>query len=200
MILIKPLKRALFAVSMVPAMALGYFAYTGDLTANPVDYIEDFTGDWAIAFLVISLGITPLRRLTGWNEIIRLRKMFGLVSFLYAFLHVLTWFALVSFFDVPTMVEDIAMRPFITIGMVTFVILSALAATSTKGAIRRMGRRWAQLHRLVYVAAILGVIHFWMAMKADIAEPRRWAVVLAILLGMRVWWAWRKGTEGRKAA
>ena len=110
------LKRVLFAAALMPAAALAYNAYTGDLTANPVDYIEDFTGDWTIAMLVISLCVTPIRRITKWNEIIKVRRMLGLFAFFYATLHVATWIALVSFFDVPTMLEDISMRPFIMVG------------------------------------------------------------------------------------
>lgn len=191
------LKPLLFAAALGPAAALGYFAYIGDLSANPVDYIEDFTGDWALAMLMISLAVTPLRRLTKWNDLIKLRRMLGLFAFFYACLHVLTWFALVSFFDVPTMIEDVVMRPFITVGMATFLILVVLAVTSNQASIRRLGRKWGQLHKLVYLAAAGGVVHFWWLVKADIAEPRRWAVVLAVLLGFRVWWTWRTRTLSR---
>lgn len=176
---------------------LAYDAYAGNLTANPVEYLENETGDWAIIFLIASLAITPIRRLTGWNEVIRLRKMFGLVAYFYAAVHVVIWFTLVSFFDVATMAEDIVKRPFITVGMGTFLILTALAVTSTTGAIRRLGRRWQQLHRAVYVAAIGAVVHFWWLVKADITRPRQWAVVLTLLLGFRLWWMWRARTLSR---
>jgi sulfoxide reductase heme-binding subunit YedZ len=185
------LKRAVFVLALGPAALLVYHAFTGQLTANPVDYITDETGDWTIAFLMISLAVTPLRRVTRWNEIIKLRRMLGLFAFFYASLHLLTWIVLVSFFDVPTMLVDISMRPFITIGMATFLILLALAVTSNRAAIRRLGRRWQQLHRLVYLAAVGAVIHFWWLVKADITLPRRWAVTLAVLLGFRVWWMLR---------
>ena len=191
------LRRAVFVLALVPAAMLAYDAYTGNLTANPVDYITDQTGDWTITFLMISLGVTPLRRLTGWNDIIKLRRMLGLFAFFYASLHLLTWIVLVSFFDVPTMIEDIYKRPFITIGMATFLILLALAVTSNRAAIRRLGRRWQQLHRLVYLAAIGAVIHFWWLVKADITKPRRWAVTLAVLLGFRLWWMLRTRTSLR---
>jgi sulfoxide reductase heme-binding subunit YedZ len=193
------IKRLLFAASLIPAAWLVYDAFTGNLSANPVDYITDRTGDWALRFLIISLTITPLRRLTGINEIIRLRRMFGLMSFFYAALHLTTWIVLVSFFDVQTMIEDIAMRPFITIGMATFVILLALAITSPTAMIRRLGRRWQPLHRLVYLAAIGAVVHYWWQVKADIAYPLRWAVALAVLLGFRVWWSWRTKRAKRLA-
>ena len=188
------LKWILFAAALMPAAALVYFAYIGDLSANPVDYIEDFTGDWALAFVAISLLVTPLRRITKWNEIIRVRRMLGLFAFFYATLHVFTWFALVSFFDLPTMIEDVTMRPFITLGMATYLILIALAVTSNQASIRRLGRKWGQLHRLVYAAAIGAVIHFWWQVKADITEPRRWALVIALLLGFRLWWVLRTRT------
>ena len=185
------LKAAIFAAALVPAAALVYGYYTNDLTANPGDYITDQTGSWALAMLVISLGVTPLRRITKWNDLIRLRRMIGLFAFFYATLHMLTWVVLFHFFDLSFMIEDVVMRPFITIGMATFLILLALAVTSNRFSIRRLGRRWQSLHRLVYVAAILAVIHFWWLVKADITEPQRWAIAVAGLLGFRVWWTWR---------
>lgn len=185
------LKAAAFAAALIPAARLVYRFYHQDLTANPGDYITDQTGTWALAMLVISLTITPLRRLTKWNDLITLRRMLGLFSFFYATLHMLTWVVFMHFFDVAFMVEDVAMRPYITVGMATFLILFVLALTSNRFAIRRLGRRWQKLHRLVYVAAIGAVVHFWWLVKADITEPRRWAVAVAILLGFRVWWAWR---------
>ena len=191
------LRRGLFVASLVPLAALLYNAYQGDLTANPVEYIENETGDWAITLLMASLAVTPIRRLTRWNQIIKVRRMLGLFAFFYAVLHVATWIALVSFFDVPTMIEDIAKRPFITVGMAAFLILLALAVTSTQASIRRLGRRWARLHSLVYLAAIGAVIHFWWLVKADITEPRRWAVVLGVLFAIRAWWMLRTRTSLR---
>ena len=188
---IRILKPVVFAAAMIPAAALAYRFYTQNLTANPGDYITDQTGTWTLAMLVISLTITPLRRLTKWNDLIKLRRMLGLFAFFYATLHMLTWVVFVHFFDVSFMVEDVAKRPFITVGMATFLILLALAVTSNQYSIRKLGRRWQKLHRLVYVAAIGGVVHFWWLVKADITLPRRWAVVVAGLLGFRVWWAWR---------
>lgn len=188
---ILPVRRLTFAAALIPAAALAYNAFTGNLTANPVDYITDQTGTWALAMLTISLAVTPVRRLTGWNEVIKLRRMLGLFAFFYACLHLLTWVVLVSFFDVPTMLDDIAERPFITVGMATFLILLALALTSTRASIRRLGRKWQQLHRLVYVAAVGAVVHFWWLVKADVTEPRRWALAVAVVLGFRVWWTLR---------
>ena len=180
-----------FAAALVPAAALVYNYYTNDLTANPGDYITDQTGTWTLAMLVISLTVTPLRRITKWNEIIKLRRMLGLFAFFYATLHMLTWAWLFNRFDTTLMVEDVVKRPFITVGMATFLILLSLAVTSNQFAIRRLKRKWQTLHRLVYVAAIGGIVHFWWLVKADVTEPRRWAVAVGALLGFRVWWSWR---------
>ena len=187
--IIKPL---VFAAALTPAALLVYGFYTNDLTANPLDYITDQTGTWALSFLVISLSVTPIRRLTGWNPIIKLRRMLGLFSFFYALLHMLTWVVLLNFFDVNEMVKDVFERPFITIGMATFLILLALAVTSNQFSIRRLKRRWQHLHRLAYAAAIGAVIHFWWLVKEDVTEPRRWLVVVTLLLGLRAWWAWKR--------
>ena len=185
------LKSVAFVAAGVPAAALAYRFYIQDLTANPGDYITDQTGTWALTLLVISLTITPLRRLTKWNELIKLRRMLGLFAFFYATLHMLTWVVFVHFFEWPFMVEDVVKRPFITIGMATFLILLVLALTSNRLSKRKLGRRWQRLHRLVYVAAVGAVIHFWWLVKADTTEPVRWAAAVGLLLGFRAWWAWR---------
>ena len=192
------LKAAAFAAALIPAAALAYrfsrFFYAQDLnalTANPGDYITDQTGTWALAMLVITLTVTPLRRLTKWNELIKLRRMLGLFAFFYATLHMLTWVVFVHFFDTSFMLEDIAKRPYITVGMATFLILLALAVTSNRYSLRKLGRRWQKLHRLVYVAGVGAVIHFWWLVKADTTEPQRWAAAVGALLGFRMWWAWR---------
>jgi sulfoxide reductase heme-binding subunit YedZ len=180
-----------FAAALVPAAALVQGFYTNDLTANPGDYITDQTGSWTLAFLTVALAVTPLRRLTGWNDLVRLRRMLGLFAFFYATLHMLTWVVFVHFFELSFMIEDVVERPFITVGMTTFLILSTLAVTSNRFSTRRLGRRWQRLHRLVYVAGILGVIHFWWLVKVDISEPRRWALAVGSLLAFRVWWTCR---------
>ncbi len=185
------LKRIIFIAALIPAAMLAYYAFQGDLTANPIEFITHFTGDWAIRFLVITLAITPLRRLTGWNPIIRLRRMLGLFSFFYATLHFLTWFVLDWFFDFRQMAEDIVMRPFITLGMATFVMLLALALTSTQNSIRRLGRKWTQLHRLIYVAAVTALFHFWLARKTVVVQFEVLLVAAVLLLGFRVWWTLR---------
>jgi sulfoxide reductase heme-binding subunit YedZ len=180
-----------FVAALGPAAWLAYAAFADELTANPIDYITDTTGVSALALLVLSLCVTPLRRLTGWNEIIRLRRMLGLFAFFYACLHLTTWAAVDQFFDVQGMAADILERPFITIGMATFLLLLPLALTSNAAMIRRLGKRWQRLHRLAYVAAITAVIHFWWVVKADFREPRLWALALSVLFGFRAWWMLR---------
>jgi sulfoxide reductase heme-binding subunit YedZ len=191
------LKRIIFVAALIPAAMLVYYAVQGDLTANPIEFITHWTGDWAIRFLVITLAITPLRRLTGWNPIIQLRRMLGLFSFFYATLHFLTWFVLDWFFDFRQMAEDIVMRPFITLGMATFVMLLALALTSTQKSIRRLGRKWTQLHRLIYVAAVTALFHFWLARKTVVVQFEVVLVAAVLLLGFRVWWTLRTRVHAR---
>ena len=188
------LKILAFAAALIPAAALAYGFYTvyygidpNALTANPGDYITDETGTWTLAFIAISLCVTPLRRLTKWNEIIKLRRMLGLFAFFYGTLHLLTWVVFIHYFDVTAMVKDVIERKFITIGMATWLILLALAVTSNQYSIRKLRKRWQTVHRLVYLAAIGGVIHYWWLVKADITLPQRWAVAMAVLLGFRVW-------------
>jgi methionine sulfoxide reductase heme-binding subunit len=191
------IRTAIFAAALVPAAALMYDFLTNDLTANPIDYITDTTGYTAITLLMITLTVTPLRRLTGRNEVIKLRRMLGLLAFFYACLHFSTWLVLDWFFDFGSMAADVVERPFITMGMATFVLLIPLALTSTTGMIRRLGKRWQQLHRLVYVAGLTAVIHFWWVVKADFREPRLFALALSILLGFRAWWTLRTRLSSR---
>ena len=185
------LKAAAAAGALAPAAWLAYGAFTGNLSANPIDYITDTTGLSALSLLLITLSITPLRRLTGWNELIKLRRMLGLFAFFYACLHLSTWAVLDWFFDFRAMGEDIVERPWVTIGMATFAMLLPLAITSNAAMIRRLGRRWQPLHRLSYVAATTAVIHFWWVVKADFREPRLFALALTVLFGFRAWWSWQ---------
>jgi sulfoxide reductase heme-binding subunit YedZ len=194
------LRRVIFAAALIPAAALVYYAFEGELTANPIEFITQFTGDWAIRFLVITLAITPIRRLTGWNPVIQLRRMLGLFVFFYATLHFLTWFVLDWFFDFRQMGEDIVERPFITLGMATFLMLLALALTSTKGSIRRLGRKWTQLHRLIYVAMVTALVHFWLARKTIVPQFQVVLVVGVLLLAFRAWWTMRAKAHARTAA
>jgi sulfoxide reductase heme-binding subunit YedZ len=185
------LRVAVFGGALVPAIQLVVGFFTDSLTANPIEFITRQTGYWALLLLVATLAITPLRRLTGWNQIIKLRRMLGLFSFFYATVHLLTWIVLDKFFDVAWMIEDIAERRFITIGMLTWLLLLPLAITSTKGMIRRLGRRWQVLHRLTYVAGITGVVHYWWLVKADLFYPQMLSLWLGVLFGVRAWWIWR---------
>jgi sulfoxide reductase heme-binding subunit YedZ len=186
------LKGLILIVGLVPAGMLAAGAITDDLGANPIEFITHETGTFALAFLIVTLAVTPIRRLTGWKEVIRLRRMLGLFAFFYASLHLLTWVVLDQFFDAPAMIEDVAKRPYITVGMVGFLCMVPLALTSSTAMIRRLGRRWQTLHRLTYAAAIAGVVHFWWLVKADVTEPQRWAAALTVLLALRAWWSLRR--------
>ena len=187
----------MFVLALLPAAYLAAGIATDDLGANPIEYITHWTGDWALACLVASLAVTPIRRFTRWHEIIRLRRMLGLFAFFYATLHFTTWFLFDHTLDVMSMAEDVVKRPYITVGMTAFLMMLPLAATSTTAAIRRLGRRWQLLHRLAYVAAVAAVVHFWWLVKADLTEPKRWAAAVALLLGLRGWWMLRARLSSR---
>ena len=171
------------------ANGLGLF---GDLGANPIDKITDVTGTWTLRFVLITLAVTPLRRLTGWNAVIRMRRMLGLFAFFYGSMHFLTYAVLDQFFAWEFIVADVAKRPFITVGFLGFVLMIPLAITSTAGWIRRLGgKRWQLLHRLIYITAVCGVVHYLWLVKSDINRPITYGAILALLLGIRVWYAWR---------
>jgi methionine sulfoxide reductase heme-binding subunit len=180
-------KPVVFAASLVPFGWLVLAAFTGRLGPNPIEAVTHRTGDWTLRFLLLTLAITPLRALTGWNPIVRFRRMLGLFAFFYGCLHLTTYVWLDKFFDWSVIARDIPRRPFITVGFLAFVVLVPLAATSTAGMIRRLGgRTWQRLHRLIYVAAVAGVVHFWWLVKADITRPRRYAFVVGALLAARL--------------
>lgn len=191
-----------FLACLLPLARLGWKAYTHNLGANPIEVITHSTGDWILIFLLVTLAITPLRKLTGQLWLIRFRRMFGLFAFFYASLHFLTYIWLDKFFDVHEMLADVAKRRFITAGFTGFVFLIPLAITSTSGWIRRLGgRRWNLLHRLIYVSAAAGVIHYLWLVKADIRKPLQYAAVLALLLGYRIAvWARTRISEKKPAA
>ncbi|MGN6702074.1 MAG: sulfite oxidase heme-binding subunit YedZ, partial [Burkholderiaceae bacterium] len=156
------LKTVLFLLALLPFARLVLFAFTDRLGANPIEFITRNTGDWTLYFLCITLAVTPLRRLSGWHWLIKLRRMAGLFAFFYAALHFTTFLWFDHFFDVGEMLKDVVKRPFITVGFAAFVLLIPLAATSTNAMVRRLGgKRWQALHRLVYVIAPLGVLHYW---------------------------------------
>ncbi len=184
----RALRAATLTLGCLPAVWLVHAAFTDGLGANPVEKITHETGAWAIRFLMGSLLVTPLRRLTGWRNLTLERRTLGLFAFFYACLHFSTYLGLDLGFELGSLGEDISERPYITVGFATFLILGALAATSTRAAARRLGRRWKPLHRLVYLAGIGAVVHFLWLVKADTREPLIYAAILASLLGIRLWW------------
>ncbi|MEK6629456.1 MAG: protein-methionine-sulfoxide reductase heme-binding subunit MsrQ [Acidobacteriota bacterium] len=187
MLKVKALKGVVFVGCLGPVAWLVWAAFTGSLSANPISDITKETGTWTLRFLMVTLAVTPVRRWTGWNDAIKFRRMLGLFAFFYGTLHFLTYLWLDQFFDVAAIVKDVYKRPFITAGFSAFVLMLPLAVTSTAGMIRRVGgRAWRRLHRLIYVSAIIGVVHYWWLVKADIRRPRNYAVVVVVLLGARL--------------
>jgi sulfoxide reductase heme-binding subunit YedZ len=181
------LKPAAFAASLAPFGWLVHAGFTGGLGPNPIETVTHHTGDWTLRFLLVTLAVTPVRTFTGWNALVRFRRMLGLFAFFYGCLHLLTYLWLDKFFAWPEIVRYIPRRPFITMGFLAFVVLVPLAATSTAGMIRRLGgRRWQLLHRLIYLSAIAGVVHYWWLVKADISRPRLYAMALGSLLLSRL--------------
>ena len=181
------MKIPVFALSLVPALLLALKALNGDMGANPIEFITHWTGDWTIRFLCITLAITPLRKLVGLPELIRFRRMLGLFGFFYASLHFLTWFVVDKFFDWNEIAKDVVKRPFITAGFTAFVLLIPLAISSTAGWIRRLGgKRWQMLHRLIYVSACAGVVHYYWLVKSDIRLPLLYGAIVTVLLAYRV--------------
>jgi len=179
-------KLAVFLLSLSPLAILVWRAAHGDLTANPIEFITRFTGDWTIRFLLITLAVTPLRMALSMPGLIRFRRMLGLFAFFYASLHFITYIWLDKFFNFSEMWKDVAKRPFITAGFTAFVLLVPLAVTSTKGWIIRLGgRRWQTLHRAVYVSALAGVIHYKWLVKSDIRLPVMYGLILLLLLSLR---------------
>jgi len=187
-------KTFIWVACLTPLLRLGWKGLTGGLGANPIEFITLSTGTWTLVFLLATLAITPLRRLSGQSWLIRFRRLVGLFSFFHGVLHFITYVWLDKFFDVQDMIKDVAKRPFITAGFLAFLLLVPLAATSTAGAIRWMGgRRWQLLHRLIYVSGISAVVHFWWKVKADVRKPAIYAAVLGILLGLRlVFWIYAR--------
>ncbi len=185
--MIRRFKPVVFLACLIPVALLAWKAYNQALGANPIEVITHATGDWTLRFLLITLSVTPIRKLTGQLWLIRYRRMFGLFAFFYGTLHFLTYIWLDKFFDLHEMLHDVAKRKFITVGFTGFVLLIPLALTSTKGWIRRLGgQRWQTLHRLIYFSAIAGVIHYWWLVKADIHKPLEYAAILTVLLGYRI--------------
>jgi len=180
-------KISVFLACLMPVVWLVTAALTDDLSANPIRDITEETGTWALRFLLITLCVTPLRRLTSWNGAIKYRRMLGLFAFFYGFLHFLTYVWLDQFFSLPDIVQDVYKRPFITAGFSSFVVMIPLAITSTKKWIARLGgKQWQLLHRLTYVGAIAAVVHYLWLVKADTRRPLAYGFLLSLLLGFRV--------------
>jgi sulfoxide reductase heme-binding subunit YedZ len=180
-------KIIVFALCLAPLLLLGWGAYQGELGANPIERITHETGVWTLRFLCITLAVTPLRSLLGLPDLIRFRRMLGLWAFFYGVLHLTTWLWLDKFFDMQEMIADVLKRRFITVGMLGFLLMLPLALTSTTGWIRRLGgKRWQMLHRLIYISAIAGVVHYWWLVKSDITRPLMYGVIVGVLLAYRI--------------
>ena len=183
------LKALVFVLALVPlaTLAAGALFFPEWLGANPAEYITRKTGNWTLRFLLLTLAVTPLRMITSWNWPLRLRRMLGLFAFFYGMVHFSSFIAFDHVFIVAELLKDIAKRPFITVGFSALVLMIPLAVTSTNAMVRRLGaQRWLALHRLVYLIAPLGVLHFWWMVKRDITQPAIFAALLAVLLGFRV--------------
>ena len=173
--------------AMIPLAFLAYDGYRGELGANPIEFFLRTTGVLTLIFVFITLLVTPLRKIFGWNSLIKLRRMLGLYSFFYALIHLITYSIFDKSLNVAAIVGDVWQRPFIAVGMLAFAMLVPLAVTSTNGMVKRLGgKNWARLHKLSYVIAVLGVIHFWMIVKSDVFYPVLFGLVLVLLLGYRL--------------
>ncbi|MFQ5936105.1 MAG: sulfite oxidase heme-binding subunit YedZ [Acidiferrobacterales bacterium] len=193
-------KPVVFLLSLVPLALLVWDAAIDNLGANPIETIRRYTGDWTLRLLLVTLAVTPLRRLTGWNAVLRLRRMLGLYTFFYACLHFISYVWLDQSFILELIIEDLFERPYIMAGYASFLLLIPLAATSTNGMVRRLGaKRWQLLHRLVYVIGVAGIVHFFWLVKSDISRPVIYGTVLAVLLCYRLIWTLRETVASRKA-
>jgi sulfoxide reductase heme-binding subunit YedZ len=182
------MKVAVFLLCLCPVLFLAWLGYKQELGANPIEKITHETGDWTLRFLAITLAVTPLRKLINQPLLIRYRRMLGLFAFFYGCLHLITYLWLDKFFDVADILKDVAKRPFITVGTLGLVLMIPLAVTSTAGWIRRMGgKRWQQLHRLVYISAAAGVVHYYWLVKSDVRRPVMYGTIVAVLLLYRAW-------------
>ncbi|MEO0317274.1 MAG: protein-methionine-sulfoxide reductase heme-binding subunit MsrQ [Pseudomonadota bacterium] len=188
------IKRSLFVLALLPLARVIWLGFHDRLGANPIEFITRGSGDWTLYFLCMTLTITPLRRLTGQAWLLKLRRMLGLYCFFYACLHFTTFIWFDHFFDLTEMWKDVKKRPFITVGFTAFLLLWPLALTSTNAMVRRLGRRWQSLHRLVYLIAILAILHFWWmrAGKNNFGEPIIFGSIIALLLGARLVFRWQQ--------
>lgn len=193
------LKPVVFFICLAPLIFGIWDGFADQLGANPIEEITHRTGDWTLRLLLITLAATPARRLLGWSWPLRVRRMLGLYTFFYACLHFLTYFVLDQFFDWDEIFKDIIKRPYITIGFGAFILLVPLAVTSTNKMMRRLGKRWGQLHQLVYVIGVFGVLHYLWLVKADYLQPLIHAAILLALLMVRAWYQ-RQALSVRRTA
>ena len=187
------IKAGLFTLCLIPFARLVYGGFANALGANPIETITRSTGWWTLFLLMATLTVAPLRRWTGANWLLKMRRMLGLFAFFYASAHFVTFVWFEHWFDVAEILRDVVKRPFVTVGFAAFLLLLPLALTSTNGMVRKLGRNWQRLHRLIYAIATLGVVHFWWLVKRDVTEPLVFALILAVLLGIRVLWRARAG-------
>ncbi len=193
------LKLAVLTAALVPLLRVVYLGFQDRLGANPIEFVTRASGDWTLYFLCFTLAITPVRKLTGLHWLLKFRRMLGLYTFFYACLHFLCFLWFDHFFDLEEMWRDVLKRPFITVGFTAFVLLVPLAVTSADRIRRLLGRRWAQLHRLIYLIAVLAILHFWWmrAGKNNFGDPLLFGAIVAILLGSRLVFRWREHQVSR---
>ena len=186
-------KPIVFICCLIPLAMLVWDGFHDALGANPIEKITHRTGDWTLRFLLITLSVTPLRILFGWQVLMRLRRMFGLFAFFYVCLHFATYLVFDHFFDIGEIVKDIVKRPYVTVGFTAFVMLIPLALTSTNKKMKQLGKNWKRLHQLVYVIAVCGILHYLWLVKADLLQPLIHAAILLVLLGVRIWYQRQSG-------
>ena len=186
-------KVIVWILCLLPVLRLVAGALLGQLGTNPIELITRSTGTWTLVLLCCTLAVTPLRQITGWVWLLKLRRLLGLFVYFYVCLHLTTWVWFDQWFDINDMFKDVIKRPFITIGMAAFLLLTPLALTSNKFAMKRLGRRWGLLHKSVYLIGILAVVHYWWLVKKDLTQPIIYALVIAALLGWRLW---KRGQRG----
>ena len=198
---LKLIKLTVFLLALLPLLRVVLLGFQDRLGANPIEFVTRASGDWTLYFLCITLAITPLRRLTGMGWLLKLRRMLGLYTFFYACLHFLCFIWFDHFFDIDAMWRDVIKRPFITVGFSAFVLLLPLAITSSNRMMRWLGRRWGMLHRLIYLIAVLALLHFWWmrAGKNNFADPLLFGAIVSVLLGARLAFRWRDLRASRQA-
>jgi sulfoxide reductase heme-binding subunit YedZ len=193
-------RAVLFLLCVLPAGLMLSDALAGNLSADPVKDLTHRTGTWGLTFLTATLAITPVRRLTGWNRLQSYRRMLGLSAFCYLCLHFSVYVVLDQFFDWHTIAKDVTKRPYITVGFTGFLLMIPLALTSTRGWVKRLGKRWVTLHALIYVTALAGIVHFTWSQKADVTRPRLYGAVLVVLLASRLPMMGRRGPARTRAS